>query len=746
MAKKRNPNQKISLPPMFQGQAPGEVQDEGSQKGRDLSSYLMDMFKAWDDQRRRDIVPIWTRAWNNFNSLPSNDGIVEATDTQVNVPSRGSKKWRSKSFHPLTEQKVMAGTSQIDDVLFRSDSFPYEFSVSPVPDTGMSGLVFDGGEEQLTPEAQEKLALENEAKAKMRRMKLKIDDQLAESKAIDQGRAAVFFATLYGTAALEAPVVVRRVRNFWKNGKLTQKEEDVPELHALDIWDCWPDPNCDGNVQKGRGFFHRQTMSLADLQALYSLVFPEKKEQGQSSGTEDYQYEYIRENFDALLNMAKKKGRKSGEENLATSERTEDRPWLARTSSTAAYQKDIYEVFKFSGIVPNEYLVGLIEGVTDDGEYTEVIVHVCKGIPIKVSRNPFPKQRRPYYLIPFTKIPGSPWGRGVPQKIFDYQENINRLMRMYVDNKRLSGNLMTAIDKSKLKKGETMEIYPGRNWEFEQGFGDGDVRKLIQSVALSDVTGGVLEAIQMLMDWADQASGIPRILEGGMNDKANATAYAENQRIIAASKQLGLVLKNFDLYGWVPVVEALYDWNMEFSEDDSIKGEFAVVATGFASFENKNMKKLDLERMLIMSQQNPVLGARIKAAPLLEDWFQTSSLRVDRYLYSENEANIRNQQQQAEALQQQQAMLVFQQAQKDREHAAEMELTRAKADFGGQVRVQLEQMRNEVKMATDRMKTETQKLIAAAKLEMDLKKQEGARGKTGGNQGGKPGAFGRGKT
>jgi hypothetical protein len=744
MAKKRNPNQKISLPPMFQGENPEEQRNEGSCPGRDLCSYLSDMFKAWDDHRRVDIVPVWTLAWNNFNSVPTSDGAITSTDmlTQVN---RGKKAWRSRSFHPLTEQKVMAGTSQIDDVLFRSDSFPYDFSTSPITDTGMPGITFDSGDEGATPEMQEKLAMEKETKAKMRRMKLKVDDQLAESKAIDHGRAAVFFATLYGTAVMEAPVVVRRTRNFWKNGKLKQKVEDVPEIRALDVWDIWPDPNCDGDVQKGRGVFHRQTLSLADLQALYRLVFPKRSEQGVSAGEEDFQYEYIQENFKALLNMAREKGRKASDGGSPMTERAEDRPWLSRVSASAAYPKDNYDLFKFSGIVPNEYLVGLVEGVKDDGEYSEVIVHFCRGLAIKVSLNTFPMQRRPYYIIPFTKIPGSPWGRGVGQKLFDYQENINRLVRMYIDNKRLSGNLMTAIDKSKLKKGETLEIYPGRNWEFEQGFGDGDVRKLIQSVALADVTGGVLEAIQMMMDWADQASGIPRILEGGNDAKTNATAYAENQRIIAASKQLGLVLKNFDLYGWVPIVEALYNWNMEFSEDKDIKGDFAVVATGFASFENKNMKKLDLERMLIMSQQNPILGARIKAAPLLEDWFQTSGLKVDRYLYSENEASVRDQQQQQEMLQQQQALMQLQQAQVDREHAAELELTRAKAEFSGQVRVQLEQMKNEIKMATDRMKTDSQKLIAAAKMEVDLKKQEGAREKTNGNQGRKPGAFGGGK-
>jgi len=93
------------------------------------------------------------------------------------------------------------------------------------------------------------------------------------------------------------------------------------------------------------------------------------------------------------------------------------------------------------------------------------------------------------------------------------------------------------------------------------------------------------------------------------------------------------------------------------------------------------------------------------------------------------------------SLEEQQAMLEYQQAMREREHAAELEVVKAKADFSGATRMQLEQMKSEVKLVTDRMKIEAQKatkaaelsvqkMIKAAELEMEGKKLRSGNGKS----------------
>jgi hypothetical protein len=315
-------------------------------------------------------------------------------------------------------------------------------------------------------------------------------------------------------------------------------------------------------------------------------------------------------------------------------------------------------------------------------------------------------------MVPWTKVPGQAFGRGVSEKIFDAQKNVNRLMRMYIDNKRLSGNLMTAIDKSKMARGTDLTVYPGKNWEFEGSFQDADVRKLLQPIIFPDVTAGVLEAIGTMVAWADQSSGIPKILEG-QPGQDSSTAYAENQRIASASKQLGLVLKNYDMHAWVPIVESFYDWNMEFLKDQSVKGDFSVIATGFATFENKHLRKLDLERLLLMSQQMPALQVKVKSDPIVEDWALAANIDPERYMMSKEEVAVKMEAQKKEQMEIQGAMMNLEAQKQNMEHQMELETEKLKGTISAETRLALAQ----INAATKQMSEETKRLTKLADIE-----------------------------
>jgi len=577
----------------------------------------------------------------------------EFDENNTETQNSSSKSWRSKAFYPLTEQKIMGAQAQLQDILFKGGEFPFDMKTSPIPDMGIDepqpepalppstdeqGFSVNVG--PVDPALQKKAMDSAELQKRMKRMKKYVSDQLTEADASSVGLAGIFQGALYGAAFFESPKIIRKKRHFWKQKgdafTKVEKYEDRPTVVNLDAWDCWPDPECEGHVEKGLGFFHRENMSLSDLQDLHAQVFPKKDIDDGDANTETYDYEYHKRGFDSLLKKAA---------NGATPGPGTDQDKPTEASKTGHIAK-LFEKFTFAGSVQNRFLRGLIKDLEgSDDMHTEAIVIFCNGEVIKAVANPFPGERRPYHMVPWTKIPGSCWGRGVAQKIFDPQKNVNRLTRMYIDNKRLSGNLMTAIDKSKLKRGENLEIYPGRNWEFDGGYSENDVSKLLQPIFFPDVTRGVLEAIATMVEWADQSSGIPRILEGQQGGDAS-TAFAENQRIMAASKQLGLVLKNFDMHAWVPIIESFYDWNMEFLKDPAVKGDYAIVATGFATFENRNIRKLDLERLLILSQQNPAVGSRVKPEPVVEDWARAGNIDPEKYLYTEDEMVARQAQKQ----------------------------------------------------------------------------------------------------
>ena len=704
-----------------------EAKFEGVESGTKLIGHLTTQLGEWQHHRKTTVEPIWDRAYKNFNG--------EFDDNWQDSRSKANKEWRSKAFYPLTEQKVTAAEAQLQDILFKGGHFPYDIKNSPLADDPQLAALLEQAADPNVPqvpgqlqqgEIQQKAMSQKELDARIKNMKKRIDDQIAECDAASVGLISIFDGALYGTAFLESPKIIRRKRFHWKTNKkgnsFTKKVvyEDVPTVVNLNPWDCWPDPECGGMVENGLGFYHREHMSLAGIQDLFNQVFPPQEITSSSANSEDYDYDYRRDEFSALLTELAEKGNpKHGYQNEDGPDNTKD----------SGVKTKLHQVFRFSGVVPNKFLRPYIEDlVGDDNMHSEVIVVFCGRHVLKCVLNPFPAQRRPYHMVPWTKVPGSAFGRGVAQKIFDAQKNVNRLMRMYIDNKRLSGNLMTAIDKSKLKKGEGLEVYPGRNWVFDGGFSESDVSKFLQPIFFPDVTAGVLEAIGTMVQWADQSSGVPRILEGQPGTDSS-TAYAENQRITAASKQLGLVLKNYDMHAWVPIIESFYDWNMEFLKDPNVKGDFKIIATGFSTFENRQLKKLDLERLLMMSQQLPALQVKVKSDPIVEDWAIAGNIDPERYLLSEMEVAAKMQTQQQDQLAIQEQMMNLEAAKQQMEHQMEIELKNVEGQMSAQTRMALAQINSQTKMASDQIKAETQRLLKLADIES--KDKENSRRKRG---------------
>jgi len=709
-------NSNVILPAHVQGiSKPKDTKEPESSLFVTLSRLL----ESWKTYRKNTVEGDWNRAFDNFKG--------KFDDSLDKSYGQGSG-WRSKAFYPLTEQKVMGAQSQLQDILFKGMAFPYNIKNSPIPDNPeLSGLTKDPANKTIDPNAPDKSAEIKAFEERMKNMKKVLDDQLVESDAASVGLMSIFDGALYGSSFFECPKTVRKKRYIWdkgKNGNYTKKEkfEDVPTVERLDPWDCWADPECQGNIQTGLGFFHRQKLSIVDVQKLYNLVFDVKTE-GTATGTESHDYIYNKSEFDALLSDITDNGYKG------------HRPEVnSATDPKEAEENRVYHVYTFSGAVKNSLLKEFMEVEGRDEFHSEAIITFCNGRVIKSVLNPYPGGRRPYHMSPWTRIPGSPYGRGVAEKIFDAQKNVNRLMRMYIDNKRLSGNMMTAIDKKKLAKGSKLDVYPGKNWEFDGGYAENDVNKVLQPIFFPDVTDGVLSAISTMVEWADVSSGVPRILEGNAG-ASSSTAFSDNQRLMAASKQLGLVLKNFDIYAWVPIVESFYDWNMEFNKDTTIKGDFSIVATGFSTFESRNMRKAELERIMMISPQVPELAERVKPEPLVNDWSEAAGVDPERYLLTEKEVMAKSQSRQQEEVAQVQGQLQMQSEMAAMEHERKKELLILENQVSGAVRAELESMKSQTKLLVQQTKEQHEKLIALANIESKSKEKPNGRGNK--NRGGR---------
>ena len=126
------------------------------------------------------------------------------------------------------------------------------------------------------------------------------------------------------------------------------------------------------------------------------------------------------------------------------------------------FDTDKVDVVEFWGDVPGSLLLeeGLdVTEITDPQKRYDVCVWLIGGDIIKAMLNPNPMGLKPYAVRSYVTIPGSFWGRGLPELIADLQQICNALTRAIVNNAALSSGPLIERDSDRVP-GLAGGIYP----------------------------------------------------------------------------------------------------------------------------------------------------------------------------------------------------------------------------------------------------------------------------------------------
>src|SRR5210317_359411 len=111
---------------------------------------------------------------------------------------------------------------------------------------------------------------------------------------------------------------------------------------------------------------------------------------------------------------------------------------------------------KYYGLVP-KYLVEDEEDFEieeEDGHYIECIIVIANGgTLLKVERNPYMMGDRPIVAFPWDIVPGRFWGRGVCEKGYNSQKELDAELRARIDALALTVHPMMAMDASRMPRG-----------------------------------------------------------------------------------------------------------------------------------------------------------------------------------------------------------------------------------------------------------------------------------------------------
>lgn len=242
----------------------------------------------------------------------------------------------------------------------------------------------------------------------------------------------------------------------------------------------------------------------------------------------------------------------------------------------------------------------------------EVNAWLVKNEVIYLAFNDHPLGHRPYGKASYENIPGSFWGRGIPEKIQTPQAMCNGAATSLANNMSLADGPMIAYDDiDRLPPGEDPTNIHG--WKVYQFNNDKQsTNPPLQVIQINDLSEKFMAVYDKWKVEADDLAGIPPYLSGNPEIQgAGATATGFSMLQSNAARGLRLGISHIDEGIIKPMVYLTFVYNMMYSQDNSIKGDVQVVTRGALSLLVKEQTMVRRQQFVQMASTNQNIMAII---------------------------------------------------------------------------------------------------------------------------------------
>lgn len=508
---------------------------------------------------------------------------------------------RSKAFVRKTRVKVKTVDSRVADLLFPAGS-EKNWSCDPTPKPSIAEDSRKQIEAQLTqaaggqPPSQQALdeAVLAVARESAKRMTKTIEDQLIEARYKDACVKAVHSGNLYGTGVLKGPLVERKVRTRFRhvvktvkgaNGQPTQVQAweqynesyVVPFVDYVPLWRFYPDMAAT-TLDQCRYVYERHSMAKHEVLSLTK-----------------------RRSFDAQKIVDYVKANPDG--SVVARYYDNELKSIGEREATQASAFGQYEVLERWGWIDGQHLkdagVDVPEARIHETFFSNVWM-LPGGCVIKAAIQPINGVTWPYHMYYFDKDETSIFGEGLASIMRDDQEMLNAAVRLMIDNAAISSGPQLEIAVGLLSAMENVdEIVPWKVWKRNR---ESPGQRAIHVVDLPSRVNELSAMAQMFEANADEVTAIPRYMTGeNATTGAAGTAAGMSMLMAAANIVIKDLITSWDEGVTRPFIQAMYSWNMQFNQDNSIKGDYDVKARGTASLVAKEVRARQLNEFAAMA-------------------------------------------------------------------------------------------------------------------------------------------------
>lgn len=530
----------------------------------------------------------------------------------------------SEIFMMLTETKCRGAESWLRDILLDEGMVPFDLKPTPLPDMPpdyknkvtelISKNVIDAiqNNQPLDPVMMEtfKEQAEEDIRVKLmedsvdraERMKRQIADQFVEGGMVDGFNAFISDLSTYPAAILKGPTV-RRVKQLeWTQSPdgsyaPTVQEKLVPTYSRVDPFRFYPEP---GIVKLHEGYcIEHHRLSKADLADLI--------------GVPGYD--------DGAIRAVLEEG--SNSEWLWSAEHTKAE--LENKYSIWREDSNKFDALEFWGAVSGQDLIdfGLdAEEVPDPVKMYDACVWLVGNWVIKATLNYDPLGDKPYRMTSAVKRPGALWGVSYPELIEDVQAMCNAAARALANNMGLASGPQVEVSVDRLAEGEKVtKVYPWKIWQtVSDPLGSGQAA--VRFNQPDDRSGALLGVYGQFARMADEQSGIPAYVYGdGAVGGAGRTASGLSMLMGSAGKGIRQTIMHIDFDVIGPIVQAQYNWNMQYVDDPSIKGDCEIIPRGAVTLANReqlNVRRVEFLQATANPIDSKIVGPMGRAAILRE--------------------------------------------------------------------------------------------------------------------------------
>lgn len=456
------------------------------------------------------------------------------------------------------------------------------------------------------------------ARQRAQRMEDKIEEHMIEGGYIVAMREFMTHFCTFPAAVLKGPYTRNKKKIVWGERDPKVVENATLEWAAVNPLDCYPAPQAK-DCQTG-DFIERMRFTRGQL---YQMI-----------GLPGYDEAAIRNVLEY-----------QSQGNLAA--------WLAEDSVRRQIEgntgdlwkpKYVVDALHYWGSVQGKDLIdhGVSEGIEDPLAYYEIDAILIGNELIRVEVNDDPLGRRPYRKASFDEVPGAFWGNSLYELMRDSQAMANAAFRALNANMGLASGPIMGVDLSKMAAGEDPKaIAPLQVVQLDtQRSSNQDASKALIFFQAEDRSEKLWAIIEACKKEADDLTGIPRYMYGdGQLSGGAATMGGLSMLMGAASRGLRKAVSTIDENVVSQTVYDAYVWEMLYGDDENIKGDCVVSPRGAAAVlvkEHLQATRVQFLQMTANPTDMGIIGVKGRAA-LLRQVAQVLDMNVDDIVPNESQ-------------------------------------------------------------------------------------------------------------